>query len=151
MSNRNCRTNVPPVTQNYDPRLCDMIRVLAAVLINRGKYLICQRPSHKRHGGLWEFPGGKIEKNETQFEAARRELDEELGLVVTDVGEALYRAKDPGSEYIIEFVDVVASGEPELREHQAIKCCEVEELKEMNLAPTDARFVREYLCHTAKY
>jgi 8-oxo-dGTP diphosphatase len=42
-----------------------VVRVLAAVIERDGKYLICRRPQHKRHGGLWEFPGGKFEAGET--------------------------------------------------------------------------------------
>ena len=50
---------------------------MAAVIERDGKLLVCRRPGHKRHGGLWEFPGGKLEPGETIVDAARRELDEE--------------------------------------------------------------------------
>ena len=49
-------------------------RVVASVIEVDGKLLVCQRPAHKRHGGLWEFPGGKIEPGESDFEAVEREL-----------------------------------------------------------------------------
>ncbi len=45
------------------------VRVVAAVIEKDGKVLVCQRPTHKRHGGLWEFPGGKVERGESDFEA----------------------------------------------------------------------------------
>ena len=57
-----------------------LVRVLAAVIKRNERYLICKRPENKRHGGLWEFPGGKIEIGESNFEAAVRELREELGV-----------------------------------------------------------------------
>ena len=41
------------------------VRVLAAVVCRDDRYLVCRRPAHKRHGGLWEFPGGKIHAGET--------------------------------------------------------------------------------------
>src|SRR5690606_20769929 len=62
------------------------IRVLAAVIRRDGRWLVCRRPAHKRHGGLWEFPGGKLEPGESLLEAATRELEEELAVRVTGVG-----------------------------------------------------------------
>jgi len=62
------------------------IRVLASVIERDQKLLVCRRPVHKRHGGLWEFPGGKVQKGESDLEAARRELREELAVEVTGVG-----------------------------------------------------------------
>ncbi len=61
--------------------------VTAAVLRRDGKVLLAKRPSRGLLGGLWEFPGGKVEGGETQAEALRRELREELGVEVR-VGEA---------------------------------------------------------------
>ena len=60
-------------------------RVLAAVIERSGKFLMCRRPEHKNHGGLFEFPGGKLEAGESLADAARRELLEELALEVLDV------------------------------------------------------------------
>ncbi|QJD59070.1 Nudix family hydrolase [Pseudomonas sp. gcc21] len=60
------------------------IHVMAAVICNAsGKILIARRPDHAHQGGLWEFPGGKLEDGETRFDGLRRELREELGIEVT--------------------------------------------------------------------
>jgi len=72
--------------------------VLAAVVQREDRFLICQRPAHKRHGGLWEFPGGKLEPGETHEHAARRELAEELDVAVRTVGRMLFSIADPGSQ-----------------------------------------------------
>jgi 8-oxo-dGTP diphosphatase len=60
--------------------------VTAAIICRQGRVLVTQRPEGARHGGLWEFPGGKLEADETPAAALRRELHEELGLPV-EVGE----------------------------------------------------------------
>lgn len=57
------------------------VQVVAAVIrASDGRVLLAQRPQHKHQGGLWEFPGGKVEPGETEVEALQRELHEELGL-----------------------------------------------------------------------
>jgi 8-oxo-dGTP diphosphatase len=118
----------------------DLIRVLAAVITRDGSLLIARRPQHKRHGGLWEFPGGKLERNETHLEVARRELCEELGLTVERVGKILFEQQDPGSQFLIQFVEVVATGIPQALEHEAIAWARPIELSRYDLAPTDRAF-----------
>ena len=60
-----------------------LVTVVAVALIDAdGRVLLQQRPSHKEHGGLWEFPGGKIDPGELPEAALIRELKEELGIVV---------------------------------------------------------------------
>src|SRR5690606_37599200 len=79
----------------------ESIRVLAGVIERRGELLLCQRPLHKRHGGLWEFPGGKVEPGEEDLDALRRELAEELGVEVLDVGTPEQVVQDPGSPFLV--------------------------------------------------
>ncbi|WP_312379796.1 Nudix family hydrolase [Pseudomonas oryzihabitans] len=60
------------------------LHVVAAVIRDpQGRILIAQRPAHKHQGGLWEFPGGKVEAGEAPAAALARELAEELGIQVT--------------------------------------------------------------------
>ncbi len=61
----------------------NVIKVAAGVVIHQGKVLICKRPLHKPLGGLWEFPGGKLEANEDERKCLKRELMEELGIEVS--------------------------------------------------------------------
>ena len=62
-----------------------MILVSAVALIDRdGRVLLAQRPEGKSMAGLWEFPGGKVEKGETPEDALVRELHEELGIETWD-------------------------------------------------------------------
>ena len=59
-----------------------MVVVSAIIENDSGHVLLAQRPEGKKHAGLWEFPGGKLEVGETSSQALHRELDEELSLVV---------------------------------------------------------------------
>lgn len=117
------------------------VLVVAAVIERDGRLLVCQRAANKRYGGLWEFPGGKVDGGESMSDAAVRELWEELSLTVRSVGEVRYRRADPGSNFIIEFVDVVADGNPVPHEHQAVRWVARDELMQVQLAPSDRAFV----------
>jgi 8-oxo-dGTP diphosphatase len=119
-----------------------LIRVIACVIERNGRLLVCQRPAHKRHGGLWEFPGGKLEEGETPLEAARRELGEELELAVTGVGAAEFAMVDPGSPYRIEFVPAEVEGEPRCMEHTRVAWLGETELLSVPLAPSDREYAR---------
>lgn len=116
------------------------IRVIAAVVTRGDRFLVCQRPPHKRHGGLWEFPGGKCEPGESDLDTARRELHEELGVRVTGAGAEVFAIHDEGSPFLIAFVPVTIEGEPDCREHTALAWATAGELGAMALAPSDARF-----------
>jgi len=67
-----------------------MKRVVAALIMQDGKLLVCQRTRHQTMPLKWEFPGGKIEEGEQPRDALRRELDEELGVQAT-IGDELAR------------------------------------------------------------
>ena len=64
-----------------------MTEVVAALIWEKDRFMICQRPLHKARGLLWEFVGGKVEPGETREQALVRECREELG-VTLEVGEA---------------------------------------------------------------
>ena len=118
----------------------ETVPVVAAVVRRDDRYLLGRRPAHKRHGGLWEFPGGKLLEGESRLDAARRELAEELGLEVVSLGTHLHSQRDPGAPYVIEFIEVQARGEPEAHEHSSVGWFTAAELAELELAPADARF-----------
>lgn len=117
------------------------ILVLAAVIQRNDRYLTCKRPSDKRHGNLWEFPGGKREPNESLLDTARRELQEELGVTALSVGDPLLSITDPGSPFVIEFVPTIISGDPTCLEHSELRWATLAELPSLPLAPSDRQFV----------
>jgi mutator protein MutT len=120
------------------------IDVMAAVVEKDGHYLICRRPEHKRHGGLWEFPGGKVHDGEDCEQAMRRELVEELEVELSRFEGVLHTVGDPGSPFRIVFARVSIVGEPVLIEHTEMAWCSAEELAFYDLAPSDRRFVKSY-------
>ena len=129
-----------PDLSGLDLNRSALTRVVAAVVEREGAFLICQRPAHKRHGGMWEFPGGKVDPAETTEEALARELIEELAVEVIRAGEILLRVADPGSEFVIEFVEAQILGEPVPLEHADIAWVRPAELLSYPLAPSDRVF-----------
>ena len=114
--------------------------VLAFVYDKIGNVLLAQRPAGKSYGGFWEFPGGKIEEDETPFQATVRELIEELGIIVQPT------AKHPSYEFVndmgikIRFHPVTCDwdeSEISLNEHQSVRFVAVDEVDSWMLAPPD--------------
>ncbi len=121
------------------------IRVLAAVISRDGRYLLAQRPTGKRHGGDWEFPGGKVEAGESDFHALSRELQEELGVTLRTLGRAWCTHRDGDSAFEITFVEAHIDGEPQALEHDAFAWVPGLELASYSLAPSDALCAAELL------
>jgi 8-oxo-dGTP diphosphatase len=120
------------------------VNVVAAVIRRGGRLLICKRPASKRHGELWEFPGGKQRPSEPPEAALARELAEELVLYVARIGRKLFSRKDPGSNFVIHFWEVEIAGEPKLREHSHVEWVRLKDLTCYDFAPADGAFA-EYL------
>ena len=111
-------------------------------MVSRGEeFLVCRRSPERRYAGLWEFPGGKCEPGESIYAAVSRELNEELGVNVIDVGDEEFMIRDPDSPFVITFAPVRITGEPECREHIELRWAKLSELISLPLAPTDRRYV----------
>lgn len=119
-----------------------MSDVVAAVVERDGRYLVARRPEHKRHGGLWEFPGGKVQDGEDMAAAVRRELLEELELETRWVGNVLGSETDEGSPFVIHFVATEIAGTVRPAEHSEVGWFTLEEMGALAMAPGDARFVK---------
>ena len=79
--------------------------VTAAIIRHAGRVLVTPRPATARHGGLWEFPGGKLEADETPAAALQRELQEEIDLPVTVDGifDVVHHRYDWGAVLILAY------------------------------------------------
>ncbi|MBM3310060.1 MAG: (deoxy)nucleoside triphosphate pyrophosphohydrolase [Candidatus Aminicenantes bacterium] len=120
-----------------------MIKVAAAVIENEAGVLITRRKAGGRFGGLWEFPGGKVEAGETAPDALVREIREELGLTV-EVGESLgvfrYLAAE-GNLEILAFRASVSGGEIALADHDLCLWAKPRDLDASQFAPADIPIV----------
>jgi 8-oxo-dGTP diphosphatase len=81
-----------------------MIEVVAGVCSRNSTYLVGLRPSHKRDREVWEFPGGKVEAEETIKDVIEREWKEELGVELTRVTQVLATMKNDA--FTIKFIEV---------------------------------------------
>lgn len=117
-----------------------MIKDVVAALIWQGdKFLICQRPAHKARGLLWEFVGGKVEPGETMEAALIRECREELAITVDVNG--IYTQVD--HEYpdihirLTLFHCTIAEGIPQLLEHNDLHWIRPSQISEFDFCPAD--------------
>ncbi|SCZ50377.1 Nudix family hydrolase [Thiohalomonas denitrificans] len=84
------------------PDYSRFLHVAAAVICDQaGRILIARRAEHRHQGGLWEFPGGKIEPGEAVGSALQRELDEELGVTITDARPLIRIPHDYGDRQVL--------------------------------------------------
>ena len=116
-----------------------MTEVVAALIWDRGRFLICQRPAHKARGMLWEFVGGKVEPGETREEALIRECREELAITLS-VG-AVYmdviHAYPDLTVHLTLFSASIADGVPQKLEHNDIRWITPAEIPAYVFCPAD--------------
>jgi 8-oxo-dGTP diphosphatase len=127
------------------------IAVVAAALINdSGQVLMQRRRADRMHGGLWEFPGGKVEPQETDPEALQREIEEELGLTLDRAAMVyLAEAADAGSGIVIRLYSCRNwRGEAAALDADALAWCDPGDLAGLAMPPLDvplAAAVKELL------
>ncbi len=116
-----------------------MTEVVAALIWNQDKFMICQRPAHKARGLLWEFVGGKVEPGETKEQALVRECREELA-VTLQVGEVfmeVFHEYPDLTVHLTLFNAAVQEGTPQKLEHNDIRWITVEEIDQYTFCPAD--------------
>lgn len=126
------------------------VLVVAAALVDSdGRVLIAQRPEGKQLAGQWEFPGGKVESGETPEIALIRELEEELGIVVKQACLApfVFASHTYNDFHLLMPLYLIRrwEGEPQIREHQAIKWVRPNDMGNYPMPPADLPLVA-WLC-----
>lgn len=132
-----------------------MLEVVAALVERDGRFLACRRAPEKARGGMWEFPGGKVEPGETRAQALTRELGEELGVQAqagAEVAQVVHAYDDVTVR--LTLLRVTLSGEPQRLEHADMRFMTMEEAREEAFCPADRRLLRrlagETVDHAAK-
>lgn len=116
-----------------------MTEVVAALVWNQNRFMICQRPAHKARGLLWEFVGGKVEPGETREQALIRECREELA-VTLDVSEPFMEVTHEYPDLTVHltlFYATIREGVPQKLEHNDIRWITVDEIEQYAFCPAD--------------
>ena len=123
------------------------IPVSSAIIIKNGKILIGLRSKKDQGGGLWEFPGGKIELEESDVNAIIRELKEELGInAIVEQKVMQYVHKYKNTLYDISFFEINSfNGEVKMNVHDEIKWIDLSNLKDYVFISGDLLFIDKLL------
>ena len=124
-----------------------MTEVVAALIWDRNKFMICQRPAHKARGLLWEFVGGKVESGETKEQALIRECKEELAVTLS-VGDVFMDVVHEYPDLMVHltvFNAIIDEGVPQKLEHNDIKWITPSEIPNYNFCPADDEILKEIL------
>lgn len=122
-----------------------MVEVVAALIWEGDRFMICQRPRHKKRALLWEFVGGKVEPGETKEEALVRECREELDVLLS-VGDVFM-------EVVHEYPDItvhltlfharITDGVPKKIEHEDIRWITAREADPYDFCPADTEILKK--------
>lgn len=124
------------------------IDVVAAIIVMDGKILLARRSARSDQPGLWEFPGGKVEPGETQPQALRRELAEELGISASP-SEWIASHRQAVSGRIIHLhawcVPQFSGSLQQTASHSALVWCTPEQARDYPLAPADIPLLEAFI------
>ena len=120
-----------------------MVEVVAALIWDKDKFMICQRPAHKARALLWEFVGGKVEPGETKEQALIRECQEELAIILSvgDVFMDVVHEYPDITVHLTLFNATISKGIPQKLEHNDIKWITVEEIDQFDFCPADTEIL----------
>lgn len=125
--------------------LSDIVKVTAAMLVKDSKIIIARRGPDDKLADKWEFPGGKIEINETPEQCLKREMKEEFDIDVSVgeyLGSSIYHY-DHMSIELLAYRTYWKGGEIDLKCHDDFRWISLEQLAEFDFAPADLVFVEK--------
>ena len=111
--------------------MIETVHVAVAVIVNsKKKVLLALRQAHQHQGNLWEFPGGKVESDESVYQALVREIEEEIGLTISSAQDFITLSHDYDEQSVLLDVWWVNEyfGEPIGREGQQLRWCAIDDL-----------------------
>lgn len=122
------------------------LRVVCVLVMKDGKVLVAQRPPHKSYPGMWEFPGGKVEKGEKDPDAVAREIREELSIGLSGIrylGETFHDYPEFTVDLLFYRADW-SSGDLLATEHPRIEWCYPRDLERYDFLPGDLEWIRRF-------
>lgn len=124
-----------------------MTEVVAALIWDENRFMICQRPENKTRAFEWEFVGGKVEPGETKQQALIRECREELGVEVNvyDIFMDVVHKYPDITVHLTLFNATIADGVPQKLEHNDIQWITPEEISGFNFCPADDEILKEII------
>ncbi|KIO54016.1 DNA mismatch repair protein MutT [Flavobacterium hibernum] len=124
-----------------------MINVTCAIILKDEKILVAQRNEKMKLPLKWEFPGGKLELNETEIDCIKREIKEEINISIEVLQKLSNNIHDYGTFKInlIPFLVHYISGEIKLSEHKDYRLLERSQLLNLDWAEADLPIVEEFL------
>ena len=119
--------------------------VVAALIWDGDKFMICQRPANKARALLWEFVGGKVESGETKEQALIRECKEELDILLSvgDVFMDVIHEYPDITVHLTLFNATIAEGEPQKLEHNDIQWIMPSEIPNYEFCPADEEILAQ--------
>ncbi len=133
----------------------EQIKVVAGLILQNNKLLICQRPNFKDHPLKWEFPGGKIKNDETNEEALIREINEELSINIINYEEMIsynFNYKDLNKKVFIYFYLVNNfSGKVLNNFHKELKWIEIKDIRQYDFLEGDLKIIDHISSNDFKY
>ncbi len=121
-----------------------MLKVTCAIIVKQNEILVTQRGGNTDHPFQWEFPGGKINQNETAADCITREINEELGIEIRILDLMIPVQHDYGFRKIelIPFICEIQSGSIKLTEHIDFKWISIENLEQIDLSDADRKLIQ---------
>ena len=122
-----------------------MVEVVAALVWDKDKFMICQRPAHKARALLWEFVGGKVEPGETKEQALIRECQEELAITLSvgDVFMDVVHEYPDITVHLTLFNATISKGIPQKLEHNDIQWIAPAEIPQNDFCPADVEILEK--------
>ena len=126
--------------------------VVAALIWDGDKFMICQRPANKARALLWEFVGGKVESGETKEQALIRECKEELDVLLSvgDVFIDVIHEYPDITVHLTLFNATIAEGEPQKLEHNDIQWIKPSDIPNYEFCPADEEILKKIICERNK-
>ncbi len=122
-----------------------IVNVAVGVIKKNNAIFICKRADEQHQGGLWEFPGGKVEAGESVFAALKRELSEEVGITIHSSSQLMVIEHDYGDKCVKLDIHVVSnfSGEAHGAEGQPSEWVAINELSNYEFPAANAEIIEK--------